>query len=159
VLEEQSVYIQHLRYKYLAYCVIRDAIGFYFGIPKLFNQCPFEDAVSELSNQKITGLEQAKGRKLTDSEVDKCVRLTEKMMAGRLEELTEDYLYSKDVLFNDNLWLQLLDLNGSFFRDYLDSLSIDLKDELAVIPKWNTRDHSLGRPYINDDFNLASKYF
>jgi len=159
VLEQKVVYIQHLRYRYLAYCVIRDAIGFYFGIPKLFEQSNFSVALKEFTDQKINELQKSKNRPLEQKEIDKCTKVTEKLMASRLKELTTDYENCQDVLFTDNLWLQLLDLDSEFFKNYLPKLSSELIDELAVVPKWHTRDHSLGRPYINDNFDLTKNYF
>lgn len=159
MIEQKVLYVQNLRYKRLAYCVIRDAIAFYFGIPKLFKDNDYTGAVDDLIVAKISSLEKAKNRPLTEKEVAKCKRLTEKIMAVRLKELTTDYDQCKEVLFEDNLWLQLLDLKADFFKNFLDTLPQETKDELAVIPKWTTRDHSLGRPYINDNFELTSSIF
>lgn len=108
-----------------------------------------------LLNDKITQWEVVKDRKLTDKEIKRCSNIVNRSIQNRLKELTMDYEYCEDVLFNDNIWLQLLDVNGEFLKSYLNKLPQETKDQLAVVPKWNTRDHSLGRAYINDDFNYS----
>jgi hypothetical protein len=52
-----------------------------------------------------------------------------------------------------------LDLDVEFFKTYLPKLSEDVKNQLAVVPSWTTRDHSLGRPYLVDNKNVASIAF
>jgi hypothetical protein len=159
VIEQKYLYVQNLRYKRFAYCIIRDAIAFYFGIPKLFAENDYIKALDSLIAEKLSNLEKAKKRPLTEREINKCKRLTERLMASRLEELTTDFNHCKDVLFKDNVWLQLLDVNAEVFKTFLDTLPEHTKDELAVVPKWSTRDHSLGRPYINDNFKLTKIVF
>lgn len=159
-MEQKAVYIQKQRYKFFAYKVIRDAIGFYFGIPKFFKENDIRDEYKSQVACKLESIERNKGRKPTDREVAKCQRIVLRALNERIAELKTDFAYSKDVLFNndDNIWLQHLELNGEFFKSYLDGLPEDTKDELAVIPKWSTRDHSLGRSYINDDFGVVKLF-
>lgn len=154
MLEQKSLYIQQLRYRYLAYCVIRDAIGFYYGIPKFFNACNTEEVHTKMISDKIESLQTLKSKELNEKERAKCELSVRRTIDKRIKELEEDYNNCVDVLFGDNIWLQLLDVKGEYLKHYLDTLPENMKDELAVVPKWATRDHSLGRSYINDDFTF-----
>lgn len=145
---------QKQRYKYLAYIVIRDAIGFYFGIPKFLEQKNLESVLRKAVTEKVMALKNEKGRELTQKEVTQCVRSVRRQLISRIRELESDFDCCQQVLFEDNLWLQLLDVNETFFASYLPKLNDKTKDMLAVVPKLKTRDHSLGRPYINDNFNF-----
>jgi hypothetical protein len=151
--------LQQKRYKYLAYIVVRDAIGFYFGIPEFLLEDNLEDVFVRAVEEKIKELKKEKGRNLTSREFNRCLISVKRALNARIKELEEDFNNCQDVLFEDNLWLQLLDLDAMFFREYLPKLSTHIKKELAVIPKWGTRDHSLGRTYINDNFNLPVNFY
>ncbi len=152
--QQRELYLQRLRYRYLAYRTIRDALGFYLGIPKFLADVNVDEVVNQKFTHRLSILEKKKGRKLTDKEATRSKRTIEKTVLNRISLLNQDYLYCEDVLFNDNLWLQLLDVDPEFFRNYLDRLTPSMKDELAVVPNWTTRDHSLGRPYITDKMSM-----
>lgn len=151
-----SVELQRRRYQYFAYLVIRDAIGFYLGIPKFLEDDDLNSVFETLYNQKIKALEKKKRRELTTDERFKCRLSVDKFIVKRRSELIEDFEHAKDVLFNDNMWLQWLDLNPEYLQKYLDSLPEESRERLAVIPGWTTRDHTLGRPYVNDSFQMST---
>lgn len=146
---------EQLRYKYLAYIVIRDALGFYFGIPQFLNNEHLTKVFDKAVAEKIRETKKEKSRDLTDKEIANCSRLIRRSLAARVKELKEDWIHSKEVLFEDNLWLEWLGLDKDFFIYYIGSLNTEAKDALAVVPKWKTRDHSLGRMYINDNFTFT----
>jgi len=147
-----SVKAQRQHYRYLAYCVIRDAIGFYFGIPKFLESYNFDEVFDLLYKNKVKLLQKKKNRLLTEDEELKCRVSVDKQILKRRTELIEDLIYCEAILFTDNHWLELLDVNSEFLEKYLSSLSEESKEQLAVIPRWTTRDHALSRPYINDTF-------
>jgi hypothetical protein len=157
--EQKELYLQKLRYRYFAYCVVRDAIGFYFGIPKFLQTVDFNTVVSEKVKAKVAEAEAELGRKPSSKELGRYRRSVEKSVKSRIRELEEDFEHCKLVLFEDNLWLNHLDLDVEFFKTYLPKLSEDVKNQLAVVPSWTTRDHSLGRPYLVDNKNVASIAF
>lgn len=156
---QRELYLQKLRYKYFAYCVVRDAIGFYFGIPKFLQDVDFNEVVRQRLTERTEARENVIGRLLSDKEKAKYRKSIEKSVRTRIYDLEEDYRFCEQVLFEDNIWLQHLDLDPNFFKNYLPSLPDTTKDQLAVVPNWTTRDHSLGRPYLVDNKNAASIAF
>lgn len=128
---------QCFNYQRLAYVVLRDAIGFYFGIPAFFEQN--KDKTTAINSIMDTGKTQEEA---------------EKIILKRTKELQDDFNHCCVLLKSDNVWYQLLGVNPEFFYNYLQGLSEDERRDLAVIPKWTTQDYSLGRPYINDKFTL-----
>lgn len=124
-------------YQRLAYTVLRDAVGFYFGIPEFFEQ----NSDRQESIQAII-------------DTGKTEEEAEKILVKRTKELQDDFSHCCILLKTDNIWYQLLDLNPEFFYNYLQGLSKEEKASLAVVPKWITQDYSLGRPYISDKFLL-----
>lgn len=128
---------QCFNYQKLAYIVIRDAVGFYFGIPEFFAQN--SDKEQAIDSIVSTGKTQEEAEKIVNK---------------RTKELQEDFNYCYELLKSDNIWYQLVGLNPEAFYTYLQSLSVEERQKLAVIPKWTTQDYSLGRPYINDKFIL-----
>lgn len=155
-MDQRAIYIEKLKYKRLAYCVVRDAIGFYFGIQKFFELNNPKDAYTKIVQSRLEIIEREKGRKPTEREILKCKKFVRRLINARIKELKIDYVYTKQVLFTDNLWTEHLDINADYFRSYLENLPQNEKDALAVVPKWTTYDHSLGRPYINDNFDMTS---
>lgn len=143
-----------LRYRYLAYFVIRDAIGFYFGIPKFMSDLDIDKVAEARLKVKLSV-------KPTDSEkqIDKHKRLILKSINSRVEYLKEDYEFCKDVLFEDNVWLELLDIDPQFFKSYLAKMPESVVNELAIIPSWHTRDEDLGRPYLSSQHNVGQIKF
>jgi hypothetical protein len=128
---------QKSHYQKLAWIVIRDAVGFYFGIQEFF------DANNNLTEAVDFLVKQGK----TKDEARKIV-------LSRMKELTEDFEHCKEILSTDNIWHQLLDQDPEVFFQYLNTLSTDERRELAVVPRWTTRDYFLGRPYLNDKFGI-----
>lgn len=128
---------QCFNYQRLAFVVLRDAVGFYFGIPEFFTQ----NADKAEAIKFITG-------------TGKTEEAAEKIIAKRTKELEEDFEHCCELIKSDNIWYQLLGLSPEVFYNYLQNLSPEERRELAVIPKWTTQDYSLGRPYINDKFIL-----
>lgn len=153
-----SLNLQKQRYRYLAYIVVRDAIGFYFGIPQFLAEDNLDSVFVNALQEKLKEVRKEKGRSPTPKEVNRIIRLVKRSLNARVKELEEDFATCKDVLFNRNIWLELLDLNEDFFKVYLPNLDDKLKKDLSVVPKWGTRDHSLGRTYINDNFNLSVNF-
>lgn len=135
-----------LRYRYLAFLTIRDSIGFYLGIPKFIESVDIPEIIEEKLQEKLS-------TKLnpTDRQISKYRNSIAKSIEARLAYLLDDYKSCEDVLFNDNIWLQLLDLDPTFMKSYINKLSSDMKEELAVVPSWTIRDDSLRRPYLNND--------
>ncbi len=156
--QQRELYLQKLRYRYLAYCTIRDAVGFYFGIPKFLANVNQVAVIEEQFQKRTKFLETKKARELTPEEAKRCRRSVEKTVLDRIALLQDDFLNCKDVLFTDNIWLQLLDLSPEFLQTYLCGLQPSVRDELAVVPNWTTRDHSLGRPYIGDKMSRDIKF-
>lgn len=150
--------LQKRRYQYLAYIVLRDAIGFYFGIPQFLSEDNLDDVFVKALQEKLKEIKAEKGRNPTPKEINRSIRLVKRSLNARIKELEDDFANCEDVLFNKNIWLELLDLNEDFFRTYLPKLDDKIKADLAVIPKHGTRDHSLGRTYINDNFNLSVNF-
>jgi hypothetical protein len=134
--------LDQIRYKYLAYIVVRDAIGFYFGIPKFLNSFDPEQVVEDRVNEK----------KSTPSKDARRQKLITRMVQNRMNVLMDDYRHSCEILFEDNLWLQLLDIEPDFFKNYLDKLPEEAKDKLAVVPTWRDRDEELRRPYQQAEY-------
>lgn len=128
---------QHFNYQRLAYTVLRDAVGFYFGIPEFFEQ----------------NSDRAKAIK-TIIDTGKTPEEAEKIIAKRTKELQDDFSHCCVLLKSDNIWYQLLGVNPDFFYQYLQGLSAEERQNLAVVPKWTTQDYSLGRSYISDKFIL-----
>lgn len=123
------------RYKYLAYVVIRDALGFYLGINKFFQDLDVDAVVQDkISN----GLSDADARQ---------------HIKHRLKGLQQDLEHAQQTLFTPNIWLMWLNLHPSYVKEYVEKLTDDEKEVLAVVPTWKTRDHSLRRPYLVDDKN------
>lgn len=139
---------ESLRYKYLAYYVLRDAIGFFYGIPKFLESLD-RDAVIESKLQK-----KIKDKQVSEQQIIKYRSLIEKSVDKRIKYLEEDYVHCQDVLFKDNVWLQLLDIDPEFFKVYLNKLPKEISDELAIVPSWTVRDHSLKRSYYERDYSL-----
>jgi len=156
---QRELYLQKLRYQYFAYCVIRDALGFYFGIPQFLQTVDFNKVVSDRLALKIKDREDVVGRPLSDKEKARYRKSIERSVRTRIYELEEDYRYAEAVLFEDNIWLQHLDLDVEFFKHYLPKLAPEHKTQLAVVPNWTTRDHSLGRAYLVDNRNVTSIVF
>lgn len=146
--------LEVLRYKYLAFLVVRDSISFYYGIPKFFETFDMEKSVDakvreKFSNEDHTPKQKTRYRKLISKSIEK-----------RVNYLKEDYEHCKQTLFEDNIWLQLLDIDPNFFKTYLNKLPPNLQNELAVVPKLSVRDDSLPRPYlINSDRNVKDLRF
>jgi hypothetical protein len=138
---------QNNRYKLLAFLIIRDAIGFFFGIPKFFESLNIDEVIKNKLNDKI------KDREITDKQKDKYRRLITKSVNARIAYLQEDYEFCKDVLFTKNIWLELLNIDPIFFETYLNKMSEKSIDELAIVPNWTMRDESLRRPYLNAELN------
>lgn len=128
---------QCFNYKRLAYTVLRDAIGFYFGIPEFFEQNSDKTKAVQL---------------ITDT--GKTHEEAEKIIQKRTKELQDDFNHCCVLLKHDNIWYQMLGVNPEFFYNYLQTLTKEERLGLAVVPKWMTQDYSLGRPYINDKFIL-----
>jgi hypothetical protein len=139
-------------YKHFAYLVVRDSIAFYFGIPKFLEEENLKEVLKQITEDKIRQAEFKKGADLNQKEYNKCINSARRSLSLRVKELEKDLERCEDVLFRDNHWLQLLDLDESFFKGYFAKLDQATKDSLAVVPKFKTRDHSLGRSYINDNF-------
>lgn len=135
-----------LRYRYLAYFVIRDAIGFYFGIPKFMDSLNTDKLINDRLKLKLKDNPDA-----DEKQIERYKRLIDKSVKSRVAYLSDDYEHCKDVLFNDNVWLQLLDIDTEFFQTYLNKLPQETKDELAIVPSWTIRDDSLRRPYLNSE--------
>ncbi len=134
-------------YQRLAYNVIRDAIGFFFGIPKFLA----ENKDRSIAYNYFLGL------KLDDGEIPstKLKKDIEEKIDCRIQDLEEDLEDCKTLLFDDNIWYQVLNLTPETFVRYLNSLSEEEMSELAIVPKWTTQDCSLGRPHITDSFSLT----
>lgn len=147
------------RYQYLAYETVRDAIAFWIGIPKFLEESNLQLIHDKALAKKLNLTKRVRGRELTPEEINKCVRSVKRAIDCRVKELREDFKYCEDVLFTDNLWLQWLNLNPEFFKVYLNKLNQTTLNELAVIPKWGINDHSLGRSYINDNFNQRTAFY
>jgi hypothetical protein len=128
---------QCLNYQRLAYTVLRDAAGFYLGIPEFFIQ----NADKDVAIKSIT-------------DTGKTEEEAQKIIAKRIKELEDDFKDCFTLLTSDNIWYQLLGLNPENFYNYLQNLSAEDKADLAVVPKWTTQDYSLGRPYISDKLIL-----
>jgi hypothetical protein len=120
---QRELYLQKLRYRYFAYSVIRDAIGFYFGIPKFLQTVDFNEVVRMRLADKVALREGVVGRALSDKEKTRYRKSIEKSVRSRIYELEEDYRFCEEVLFEDNIWLQHLDLDVEFFKHYLPKLS------------------------------------
>lgn len=146
-------HVDKLRYRYLAYFVVRDAIGFYFGIPKFMDSIDRDKVIAERLEQKIAG------RDVPEEKVCRYRELIEKSVDNRISHLAEDFQHCEDVLFNDNIWLQLLDIDCEFFKSYLHKLSTSTTDELAIVPNWTTRDDSLSRPYLISERDVRNLKF
>lgn len=153
LLLKTSENLDRLRYKYVAYLVIRDAIGFYFGIPKFMKTLDTEAVI----NYKVA--ERTKGKDLTERQLEKHSRLVTKSVKARVAYLEDDLEHCREVLFTDNIWMQLLDLDVEFFKSYLDKLPPTITDELAIVPNWTTRDDSLSRPYSTSNKGLKNISF
>lgn len=146
------------RYRYLAYLVVRDAIGFYFGIPKFLGSFDREAAVGQFFERNLRALERRKSRPLARQEIERCRRAAERAVTERIALLEEDLKHCREVLFSDNIWLDHLNLDCQFLKLYLGRLPEEVQEELAVVPNWSTRDHSLGRSYINDRFAAELRF-
>lgn len=157
-MDKISEQVQNLRYKYLAFSVIRDAIGFYLGIPKFLAK-PTDEVYQSRLKSKIELREKKLQRPLTNKELARCELIVSNGIESRISQLKIDLLDCEDVLFHDNHWLQLLNLDAGFIRSYLNKLSQATKDELAIVPNWTTKDHSLGRPYITDERDVTQLKF
>jgi hypothetical protein len=144
------------KYRYFAFIVVRDAIGFYLGIPKFLEEENLRLVKDKALAEKLNKAKRSKNRELSPCEIEKCIKVVNKSVEFRIKELKEDFEYCESILFEDNLWLAHLNLNPEFLKTYLDRLDLDTKSELAVVPKWGINDHSLGRSYINDNF--SSRY-
>lgn len=145
--------IDKLRYRYLAYFVIRDAIGFYFGIPKFMEGLDVDKIVKSKLDDKI------KDKEVTDQQIEKYRRLITKSINARITHLQEDHKFCQEVLFTDNIWLQLLDIDAQFLHTLLTKLTTEAADELAIVPNWTTRDDSLRRPYLNTERDVRNLKF
>lgn len=140
--------IQHLGYKYLAYVVIRDSIGFYFGIPiflESFNQ-------EELVNQKLQ--DRIKRKNLTQKQILRHRQTINQSVARRINCLKEDLAHTEELLFTRNVWLEWLDIDPEFFQTYLPNLPDKVIAELAIIPNWDFRDEELRRPYQQFEYDV-----
>lgn len=135
----------NLRYKCFAYFVIRDALGFYFGIPKFLSTCDLNQVIEEKLDKKI------KNQTLSVEQINKHRRLITKSVQKRVDSLREDYQNCQDTLFTDNLWLQWLGIDPEFFKRYVKTVSVTAIEELAIVPTWNRRDDLLRRPYLSSD--------
>lgn len=142
-----------LKYKYFAYMNVRDAIGFYLGIPIFLKTINQEELIEERLKQKL-----AKNPNYSEADILKYKKLITKSLQNRIKNLEDDYEYCKTVLFTDSLWLQWLDLDSNFFKTYLDRLPEHIVAKLAVIPSWTIRDDDLSRPYLNSDRNVKYLY-
>lgn len=129
-----------LNYQRLAYTVLRDATGFYFGIPMFFEQ----------NSDKTVAI-----KSITDT--GKTPDEAEKIIYKRTKELEEDFKHCYELINSDNIWYQLLGLTPESFYNYLQNLPAEERRQLAVVPKWTTQDYSLGRPYINDKLVLNAR--
>lgn len=131
---------QKSHYQRLAFMVLRDAIGFYFGIPEFFD---LNSDVNSAINTLIT----------SGKTKEEAIKIIDK----RIKDLKEDYKHCEEILSTNNIWYELLELDAEIFFNYINTLSSSEKQELAVIPKWTTQDYSLGRPYINDKFSTYER--
>lgn len=130
------------RYQRLAYCVVRDAIGFYLGIPHFFeDNTNHEEILTYLSSLYP----------------DKDEEYLEAKIKSRILELQEDYEYSRLLLSENNLWFEILDITPDIIQEYLNKLTTVERRKLAIIPRWATQDYSLGRPHINNNFDFLDE--
>ena len=141
-----------LHYKRLAYSVIRDAIGFYFGIPQFLKEAEetWQQAFETKLRSKLDYHQKRTGREVTEAELEAYRAWVRRSMHNRILELTEDYEHCKDVLFNNNTWLELLEIDPRQLELRINLIDQETQDELAVVPTWTTSDYSLGRSYISD---------
>lgn len=151
-MSSTNITSEEKHYKFLAYIVLRDSVAFYLGIPKFLEEDNLKNILRETTLDKIKRIRVKENRDLTTQEYNKCLNLAKRSLALRIKELQDDFKYCEDVLFEDNDWLQLLNLDSCFFKRYFEKLDEESKARLAVVPKFKTRDHSLGRSYINDNF-------
>lgn len=140
---------QRQRYQRLAYSVVRDAIGFKFGIPIFLK----DNLDRTPAKEYLISLKIREGTEITD----KVISLIEEKIEARLNDLEEDLSHCEELLGTDNVWLQLLDLTPESLQLYLANLTEEEKIELALIPKWTTLDCALGRTFINDEFSLGNE--
>lgn len=143
-----------LKYRLLAYIVVRDALAFYVGIPEFLQSFDrlaiIEDRVraKQQANPGITEAKLARYRKFTTKAVDR-----------RIADLEADFTYCQTVLFEDNHWLQLLNLDPSVVKRLLSQTSADILKGLAVVPNWRDSDEELRRPYQRMEYNAANPKF
>lgn len=142
---------QALRYKRLAYLVVRDAIGFYLGIPKFFESVDVDSAVQWQIKIRSEKFATQAGRRPTELELLKIQKSANKFVSDRIQFLNEDFVHAKSTL-QSSIWVDYLGLPAGYLINYVDGLPENVKSDLAVVPNWTTRDHSLSRPYINDKF-------
>ncbi len=146
-------------YRYLAYIVLRDALAFYLGIPKFLNEENIKLVYEKALSTKLSNVEKTKGRQLSSSEINKYTKSVARSFQKKIKELKNDYKHCEEVLFLDNLWLQSLDIDPEFLREYVNKLTDQAKNNLAVVPRWGVNDFALSRNYINDNFSYNTNKF
>jgi len=153
----EDVAHQKLNYKRLAYCVLRDALGFYLGIPLFLVTCEDTraDAVKFFVEQKCSLYTTRSGKTPTEAQIKQYTQNVEKRMERRLQELLDDFSYAESVLFEDNIWLNLVDYDPSFYRNFLERLTDVEVLEMAIVPSWVTSDYDLGRKFIKDSLSIV----
>lgn len=145
---------QKQRYKYLAYCVVRDAIGFYLGIPQFLHE---NKDTTKACNYVFKCKIKTRKTPLTEKDVEALKQWSENTVSARIKELEEDFEHCIELLTTNNIWLQLLDTTPEVLIKQINSLTELERETLAIVPKWTTQDHALGRPFINDDFRLLDE--
>ena len=81
---------ENLKYKHLAFYVVRDSIGFFFGIPKFLNSLNVEEVVEKKLQDKI------KDKSISDKQKDKYRNLITKSVNARITYLKEDHRFCKE---------------------------------------------------------------
>ena len=151
---------QQLFYRYFAYRVIRDALGFYLGIPTFLSssEATYKDAFETLLTKKTERYISVKGKPPGDAQIKAFSKSIKKKLAKRLSSIEEDYKECELILLENNIWLDLLGLDEDFFPRFICRLSGESVEELSVVPNWLTPDISLGRSYINDNFATSINF-
>lgn len=142
--------VQQLGYKYLAFIVIRDAIGFYYGIPIFLESINQE----ELVNDRLQ--ERTKRNNLTYKQILRQRQSINQSITRRIANLKEDYKHTEELLFTENVWLDWLGIDPEFFKCYLPNLPEKTVAELAVVPSWDFRDEELRRPYQQSEYDVLT---